>query len=86
VSAQLLDICNDSGKVISHNIVPDGSHIYVQKAIENDILPFQTNPTECFYSDKSVADKNLDRVFNNYYTVHKMNASTVVLQGVKNDI
>lgn len=81
VSAQLLDICNDNGHVISHHIVPDGSHVYVEKAITTDILPFQSTPSKCFYSDKSVADQNLQTTFNTYYDAHNIKGKTVVLQG-----
>jgi len=41
----------------------------------------KTTGTACFYTDKAIADQNLDEIFNSYYKKHNIKQTTVVLQG-----
>jgi len=83
MKAQLFDIIDDCGFVVHSEIVPDGSHKHVINGILQ-ILQFQTNEvlTECFFSDKAVADANLSDTFANFYATHfKVQKRTAILQG-----
>lgn len=84
VKAQLFSVLNDTGKVIYHKIVPDGSHTHVKEAI-GKIVAQQQHPvfTKCLYTDKAVADQNLGPEFTKlYYKKYKKVIATVVLQGM----
>jgi len=70
--------------VICAEIVPDGSHEHVSKSI-NFILQNQSKScvTKCFYTDKAVADKNLHKLFNNFYKdTFNIEMETIVLQDI----
>jgi hypothetical protein len=50
--AQLFTIVNDTGNVVYHQIVPDGSNKHVKQAIYTVTQQQTSIKTECYYSDK----------------------------------